>query len=91
MMIPPMVVLAGMPQHLAQGTSLLAMVPISITGAWTHHRLGNVAADLALGLIVGALVGGYFGGTAANLIPDIYLKLLFVAVMVYMARRYIRA
>jgi len=89
-MIPPMVILAGMPQHLAQGTSLLAMVPVSVTGAWTHHRLGNVQPDLALGLIVGALAGGYFGGTAANLLPDIYLKVMFAAVMVYTAWRYIR-
>jgi uncharacterized protein len=90
-MIPPMVILAGMPQHLAQGTSLLAMVPVSVSGAWTHHRLGNVQHDLAGGLIIGALVGGYFGGTAANLMPDIYLKLIFTAVMVYTAWRYIRA
>jgi hypothetical protein len=89
-MIPPMVILAGMPQHLAQGTSLLAMVPVSITGAWTHHRLGNVQHDLAVGLVTGALAGGYFGGTAANLLPDIYLKVIFVSVTVYMAWRYIR-
>lgn len=89
-MIPPMVILAGMPQHLAQGTSLLAMVPVSVTGAWTHHRLGNVEADLALGLIAGALVGGYLGGTTANLLPDLYLKLIFATITIYMAWRYIR-
>ena len=89
-MIPPMVILAGMPQHLAQGTSLLAMVPVSITGALTHYRLGNVQTDLAPGLVVGAVMGGYLGGTAAHLLPDLYLKLIFAAVLVWIAVQYIR-
>jgi uncharacterized membrane protein YfcA len=89
-MIPPMVLLAGMPQHLAQGTSLLAMVPVSLAGALTHYRLGNVQLDLAYGLAFGALIGGYLGGTAAHLLPDLYLKVIFAAVMVWIGVQYIR-
>jgi len=89
-MIPPMVILAGMPQHLAQGTSLLAMVPVSITGALTHYKLGNVQTDLAPGLVIGAVVGGYLGGTTAHLLPELYLKLIFAAVLVWIAVQYIR-
>jgi uncharacterized protein len=89
-MIPPMVILAGMPQHLAQGTSLLAMVPVSITGALTHYKLGNVQVDLAYGLAPGALIGGYLGGTAAHLLPDLYLKLIFAAVIVWIGLQYLR-
>ena len=89
-MIPPMVILAGMPQHLAQGTSLLAMVPVSMTGALTHYRLGNVQLDLAYGLAPGALIGGYLGGTAAHLLPDLYLKLIFAAVIVWIGLQYLR-
>ena len=89
-MIPPMVILAGMPQHLAQGTSLLAMIPVSISGALTHYRLGNVQTDLLYGLVVGARVGGYIGGTAANLLPELYLKLIFSAVLIWMALKFIR-
>jgi uncharacterized membrane protein YfcA len=90
LMIPPMVILAGMSQHLAQGTSLLAMVPVSISGALTHYRLGNVEVDLVPGLVVGAVVGGYIGGTTANLLPDLYLKLIFSAVLVWLGLKYIR-
>ena len=89
-MIPPMVILAGMSQHLAQGTSLLAMVPVSISGALTHYRLGNVQVDLIPGLVVGAVIGGYLGGTAANVLPDLYLKLIFSAVLVWLGLKYIR-
>ena len=50
-MVPPLVIFIGMPQHLAQGTSLLAMLPGSAVGAYTHYRLGNVVKTIALGLI----------------------------------------
>jgi uncharacterized membrane protein YfcA len=89
-MIPPMVILAGISQHLAQGTSLLAMVPVSITGALTHYKLGNVEIDLIPGLVVGGLVGSYLGGTAANLLPELYLKIIFSAVLVWLALKYLK-
>ena len=89
-MIPPMVILAGMPQHLAQGTSLLAMVPVSMIGALTHFRLGNVELDLAPGIVIGALLGGYLGGTSANLLPEFYLKLIFVLVLCAIAVQFIK-
>lgn len=63
-MVPAMVLLLGMPQHTAQGTSLLAMVPASLVGAHTHLRLGNVDQDLALGLVPGVLVGTFLGGSS---------------------------
>jgi uncharacterized protein len=89
-MIPAMVILAGMPQHLAQGTSLLAMVPVGITGASTHYRLGNVHVRLAAGLAAGAMVGGFLGGTVANVLPDYLLKLVFASIGIWMGVRYVR-
>jgi uncharacterized protein len=89
-MIPPMVILAGMSQHLAQGTSLLAMIPVSMSATLTHYRLGNVRMDIAPGIVVGALAGGYLGGTAANLLPDLYLKVIFGLVLVAVAVQYFK-
>ncbi len=90
-MIPLLVILIGMPQHLAQGTSLLAMVPGSAIGASTYYRLGNVAKKIAPGLAIGAAAGGYFGATFAYLMPEFYLKLIFAGVSIWMGIRYIRA
>lgn len=89
-MVPPLVILLGMPQHLAQGTSLLAMVPGSAMGAATHNKLGNVAKEIALGLMIGAAIGGYFGSTFAHLTPEFYLRLLFSVVGLWMGIRYIK-
>jgi uncharacterized protein len=90
-MIPAMVILVGMPQHLAQGTSLLAMVPVGIIGAFTHYRLGNVHMHLALGLAAGAMAGSFLGGSVAILLPDFYLKLIFAAIGIWMGAKYVRA
>ncbi len=88
-MIPPMVLLCGMSQHLAQGTSLLAMIPVGISGSLTHNELGNVKTDMIAGLLAGAVIGGYLGATAANLLPEIYLRYLFASVLTLIGLRYI--
>jgi uncharacterized protein len=90
-MVPAMVLLAGFSQHLAQGTSLLVMVPAGSVGAFTHWKLGNVATTLLIGLVPGILLGTYMGGSFANILPDAPLRLLFVAVIIVTGLRYARS
>ncbi len=89
-MVPAMVLLLGMPQHAAQGTSLLAMVPASLVGAYTHFRLGNVEERLALGLVPGVFLGTFLGGELAHFLPEAGLRLVFAAVLLWTAWRYLR-
>jgi uncharacterized protein len=90
-MVPMMVIFAGIAQHTAQGISLLAMIPASAVGAWTHFQAGNTRKSLLPGLIAGVLIGVYAGGTFAHLIPDTGLRIVFTALLVYTASRYLRA
>lgn len=90
-MIPAMVLFVGFGQHAAQGTSLLVMVPVGAAGAWTHYRLGNVAAKTLPGLIPGIGLGAYLGSHAANRIPDTPLRFVFIVLMIFMGIRYILA
>jgi hypothetical protein len=89
-MVPVMVLLAGFGQHLAQGTSLLVMVPAGIVGAFTHWRLGNVNNKILYGLIAGILAGTYSGGYLAHLISENVLRLIFVTIMIVLSFRYIK-
>lgn len=89
-MVPAMVLLAGFNQHLAQGSSLLAMVPAGGAGAYTHYRLGNVATTLLAGLVPGILAGTYLGGTLAHLLSDQALRIVFAAVLIWTGARYLR-
>lgn len=65
-LVPALVYLRGLEQHLAQGTSLLLQLPPIGIGAlvfyWKRQRV-----DLRAGLVcaAGFLVGGYFGSDIA--------------------------
>jgi len=89
-MVPAMVLLAGFEQHLAQGSSLLAMVPAGAVGAHTHWKLGNVGTNLLLGLIPGILIGTYLGGTLAHVLSEGTLRIVFAAVLIWTGVRYLR-
>jgi uncharacterized membrane protein YfcA len=85
------VLLAGFPQILAQGSSLLAMVPAGAVGAYTHFRLGNVVKGLLPGLIPGILAGTFLGSTLALRLPELVLRLAFAAVLVWTGSKYVRS
>jgi uncharacterized membrane protein YfcA len=91
LMVPAMVLLVGMNQHFAQGSSLLAMIPAGAVGAWTHHKLGNVQVDLLYGLIPGVIVGTFFGSGIANYLPENILRVVFAVVIIWTGIRYVRA
>jgi uncharacterized membrane protein YfcA len=89
-MIPVMVILAGLTQHVAQGTSLLVMVPAGAIGAFTHWKIGNVEKGILWGLIPGIICGTYLGGNIANLIPNDILRLIFATMLIFVGLRYCR-
>jgi uncharacterized membrane protein YfcA len=91
LMVPAMVLLTGFPQALAQGTSLLAMVPAGAAGAHQHWQLGNVVRRLLPGLVPGILAGSWVGSSLALRLQDGTLRLAFAAVVVYTGIRYLRA
>lgn len=63
-LVPTMVLGFGISQRIAQGTSLLAILPTVAVGAIAHHRDGNVdvraARWIALAGVPAALVGSAF-------------------------------
>lgn len=87
-MIPVMVILTGFTQHVAQGTSLLVMVPTGGIGAFTHWKMGNVEAEILYGLIPGIILGTYLGGNIANIIPNEILRIIFASILIIFGIRY---
>lgn len=90
-MVPAMVLLTGLPQYTAQGSSLLAMVPAGGAGAFTHWRLGNVNVVVLKGLIPGIIIGTYLGGSFAHFLSEGILRIIFAAVLTWSALKYLRA
>jgi hypothetical protein len=83
--VPGLVFFLGMSQLGAEATSLLAIVPVALVGAWRQHGYGNVRwRD---GLLVAALSPlGVVGGVwLANALSERALELSFAAVQVAFA------
>ena len=84
--IPLLVLIFGMTQHMAQGTSLVALLlPVGLLATLQYYKNGN--ADIKLGLIIGIglFIGGYIGAYAANRIKDPSLRKLFALFLVFVA------
>ncbi len=90
LLVPVLALLVGLDQHIAQGTSLAAMVPAGITGSLIHHRAGRVRHGLLPGLLAGIVLGSLLGGHTALGLPAPTLRIVFSVVLVIMAIRYIR-
>ncbi|HYI60176.1 MAG TPA: sulfite exporter TauE/SafE family protein [Acidimicrobiales bacterium] len=85
--VPALALLAGFPPKLATGTSLTAIVPISLAGAAGYATAGEV--DLGYGLLIaaGALAGAVLGTRWLRTISGPALQLGFAALMVAAAVR----
>lgn len=83
--VPGLAFLLGLSQLSAESTSLLAIVPVALVGAWRQHGYGNVR--LRDGLLLGALspLGVLAGTELANAVPQRALELSFAAVQLFFA------
>lgn len=85
--VPAFMLLLGMPQHVAQGTSLALIVMTSPAGAWMHARHGNLVGRLVAWLSIGAALGGLLASTFAQRIPGELLTRAFAIFMLIFAVR----
>ena len=75
--VPAFTLLLGMPQQLAQGTSLAVILVTAPAGALEHHRLGNVLWRLVGWLAVGAVAGGVAASALIQGTPSTLLTRAF--------------
>ena len=78
LIIPALVFIFGLSQHMAQGTTLALMVPpIGLLAAWTYYKQGNVNLGIAALICAGFFFGGLLGAKLAGVISAVLLKRLF--------------
>ncbi|MBU1261296.1 MAG: sulfite exporter TauE/SafE family protein [Planctomycetes bacterium] len=76
--IPALVLLFGLSQHMAQGTTLALMVPpIGLLAAWMYYQKGFVDLKIAAFVCIGFFIGGLLGAKFAIGIPEQILKKMF--------------
>ena len=93
--VPALVGIFGVSDLIAKGTSLLVMIPTTITGTVTNYRNGLV--NLRTGLIVGAAAavasvgGAYIALALPSRLAAILFSILLVGIAIQLTVRAIRA
>ena len=88
--VPALVIFLDEPQLRAEATSLLAIVPVGLVGAWRQNRYGNVR--VRDGLVVGALspLGVLAGVVVANHVSQRLLEVSFAVLVLLIAAQLFR-
>ncbi|MET0926278.1 MAG: sulfite exporter TauE/SafE family protein [Solirubrobacterales bacterium] len=83
--VPALAIVLDEPQIRAEATSLLAIVPVGIVGAWRQHAYGNVR--WREGLLIGVLspLGVVGGVVLANAVSQRVLEVSFALLLLVVA------
>ena len=85
--VPTMTVGLRLPQAVAQGTSLVAIIPTALVSTVTHVREGNVLPGPALWMGGGGVVGAVIGALAAVEVPGPILARIWGGFLLFTAYR----
>jgi uncharacterized protein len=88
--VPALVLLLDLSQHQAEATSLLAIIPVAIVGAYQQNSYGNVCRGDALLLGILSVGGAAAGVVLANALSGAVLRDSFAAFMILVAAQLVR-
>ena len=83
--VPTMTLILGLSQIHATASSLLAVIPTALVGAWRQSKYGNVSWRVAVFLGVASIAGVVGGARLAQDVPEHILRRLFACLIVYTA------
>ena len=86
-LVPALTLAFGVPQAVAQGTSLATIVPTALSGAVAQGREGNVQRRAAAWMVAVGLVGAGAGALLALALPTELLARVFGAFLLVAAWR----
>ena len=89
MLVPVLVLGERIPQHTAQGISLLLIAPVGVIGALSYARHGHVRTGALPGLLIGGAFGAILGALAAHQIKAPLLSRLFAILLLFVAAQMI--
>lgn len=87
LMVPLLIMFAGMNQREAAATSLIAIIPTAIAGSLTYLAAGQIDLFAALFLAIGGVGGALIGAKLLRQLPLGVLRWAFIALLVLVAVR----
>ena len=79
--VPTLALVLGLTQLHAEATSLLAILPTAVAGAWRQRHYGNVRWRTALLLGMASIAGAVVGVQIATALPEDVLRRLFALLL----------
>lgn len=84
--VPFMLLALGFSQHLAQGTSLLALtMPVAAFGAFNYYKKGNVHPKKSVAIALGLVAGGFLGSLFARELTPVAMQQAFAGFVILTA------
>ena len=90
LMVPFLTLVAGMPQHAAEATSLLVVLPTAIVASLVLQRRGVGDLGVALRFGVVGAVGAAAGALLALALPGSSLRVVFAIFLMLVGLRLVR-
>lgn len=88
--VPALVMIFGMSQKLAQGTSLALMLPpIGILAVMNYYKQGYVDFKIAAVICITFIVGSYLGSKLVLGLDTAIVKKIFAVFMIIVALKYL--
>jgi len=84
-MVPALVILCGLSQHQAQGTTLAVMLlPVMILAVWRYYQQGHIIIPIVIFISIGFTFGALLGANLVQGIPANNLQKAFGVFMILM-------
>jgi len=87
-MVPVMTIGAGIQQHMTQGITLAVICITTLTGAYTHYKLGNVDLKATAAIAPAAVICGFLAARLATQIETVWLTRIFGLAMLYFSYQF---
>ncbi len=86
LIVPALVLIMGLSQHHAQGTSLAMMLfPVGLFAVINYYKKGYVDFKYAGLLAIGFVLGSYLGSKFSLGLNEVIVKRIFAVVMIILA------
>jgi hypothetical protein len=89
-MVPALIIAAGMTSIVARGTSLLVIVGSGLSGTWANLRKGNIEIPFALLSGLAGIPSTFFGVYLSHLVSQRIAVIMFAVILLAIATQQVQ-
>ena len=87
LVVPALTLLCGVPYHVAVGTSLALIIPITFAGSLANWKLNTIDWRIAGACAITGMIGAILGSFLIQKVPELIARRAFAFFLLYSAWR----